>query len=71
MKSIYNEEDASCNEVGNQLVYEAESFFKDVLERFPEYNPREMVELLSGRFGMMAARRILQMRREGVHLKGY
>lgn len=70
VKSIYNAEDLSCNETGNALKYEAENFFKDILERYPDVNPREIVELFSGNFSLMASRRIIQMRREGI-LKGY
>jgi hypothetical protein len=70
MKSIYDQEDLRCTNEGLEMKMEAEAWFKSMLEKYPDSNPREMVELFSGSFGMMAARRILELRRSGV-LKGY
>jgi hypothetical protein len=70
MKSIYDPEDLRCTNEGLEMKMEAETWFKSMLEKYPDSNPREMVELFSGSFGMMAARRILELRRSGV-LKGY
>lgn len=66
IKSIYNQDDLRCNSVGLEMRYEAEQFFKTMLEMYPDYNPREMVELFSGEFSLMASRRILELRRAGV-----
>lgn len=66
MESIYNAEDLSCTQTGLGLKYEAETWFKSILEKYPDVNPRELVELFSGAFGMVAARRILELRRSGV-----
>lgn len=65
IKSIYQSDDLRCNEVGNQIIFEAEKFFKMIMDKFPEHNPREMVELCSGNFSLMACRRILELRRSG------
>lgn len=70
IKSIYNQDDLSCNAVGMELKYEAENFFKAMLEKFPDYNPREMVELCAAQFSGLASRRILELRKLGV-LKGW
>ena len=64
MKSSYNQNDLSCNEVGMQIKYASESFFKKLLTEFPEYNSREMIELMLGNFSSISARHILQWRRE-------
>lgn len=65
MKSIYNQDDLRCNAAGLELKFEAETFFKAMLEKYPDYNPRELVELFSGEFSLMASRRILELRRAG------
>jgi len=66
MKSIYNQDDLRCNTTGLELKYEAETWFKSMLEKFPDYNPRELSELFSGQFSLMASRRILDLRMSGV-----
>jgi len=66
MESIYNPDDLRCTPTGLELKYEAETWFKSILEKYPDANPRELVELFSGSFSMMAARRILELRRSGV-----
>ena len=65
MKSIYHQDDLRCNEVGLDLKYEAEKFFKSMLDKYPNYNPREMCELCIGNFSLMASRRILDLRHSG------
>ncbi len=62
VKSIY-EEDLRCNAEGLHVKYEAEKFFKMLLEMFPEHNPREMTELCSSTFSIMATRRVLDLRK--------
>ncbi len=69
MESIYDPEDLRCTPTGLALKYEAETWFKSILEKYPDVNPRELVELFSSEFSMQAARRILELRRSGV-LKG-
>lgn len=66
MKSIYNQDDLRCNPTGLELKSEAESWFKSMLEKYPDYNPRELAELFTGEFSLMASRRILELRRSGV-----
>lgn len=66
MKSIYNQDDLRLSSAGLELKFEAEEFFKTMLEKYPDYNPRELVELFSGEFSLMASRRILDLRRSGV-----
>ena len=66
MKSIYNQDDLRCNEVGLDLIYEAEKFFTAMLEKYPEHNPREMVELFASQFSGQSNRRILELRRQGI-----
>lgn len=66
MKSIYNQDDLRCNSAGLEMKFEAEAFFKSMLEKYPDYNPRELVELFAGSFSLMASRRILDLRRAGV-----
>lgn len=63
IKSIYSPTDLSLNEAGRDISFKAKEFFKTILQEYPKHNPREMVELLSGEFHMMAARRILEQRR--------
>lgn len=69
MESIYDPEDLRCTSTGLALKYEAEFWFKAILEKYPDVNPRELVELFSSEFSMQASRRILELRRSGV-LKG-
>lgn len=64
MKSIYTSNDYSCNEVGRAVSFQADTFFNDLLEKYPDYNPREMAELCLSNFAGIAARRILAIRRE-------
>lgn len=65
MKSIYKQDDLRLDEDGLALSFEAKEFFKAMLEKYPDCNPRELVELFSGEFHLMAARRILELRRAG------
>lgn len=64
MKSIYTSDDYRYNEVGINVNFEAENFFSSILEKYPDYNPREMMELCLTTFFVMANRRILAIRRE-------
>ena len=66
MESIYNQNDLRCTPTGLELKFEAETWFKSMLEKYPDSNPRELVELFSGTFSLMASRRILELRRSGV-----
>jgi hypothetical protein len=66
MKSIYNQDDLRCNAIGLQLRYEAETFLQSILERYPDYDPRELAGLFSGEFHIRASRRILELRRAGI-----
>ena len=69
MESIYDPNDLRCTPTGLELKYEAETWFKSILEKYPDVNPRELVGLFSSEFSSQANRRILELRRSGV-LKG-
>lgn len=66
MKSIYRSDDLRCNEVGLDLIFEAENFFKAMMEKYPEHDPREMLGLFLGQFEQLSDRRILDLRRSGI-----
>lgn len=66
MKSIYNQDDLRCNATGLELSTAARNWFESMLERYPDYNPRELVELFSAEFSSLSSRRILNLRRSGV-----
>jgi hypothetical protein len=66
LKSIYQPDDARLTEDGLSIAFKAQEFFKEILEKYPKLNPREIVELCSGEFHLLSARRILELRRLGV-----
>ena len=66
MKSIYNQDDLRLSPDGLEASFDGKEFFKAMLEKYPEHNPRELVELFASEFSLMAARRILELRRSGV-----
>ena len=66
MKSIYNQDDLRCNAVGLELLYEARDFFTKMLEKYPDYDPRELIGLFSGEFHSLTNRRILDLRKQNI-----
>jgi hypothetical protein len=63
MKSIYEPDDLRANDVGLDISYMARKFFKFVLEKYPDHNPREIRDLCSGEFEGLANRKILEWRK--------
>jgi hypothetical protein len=66
MKSIYKPDDLRCTPEGLNMLYEASEFFKAMIAKYPDYDPREMIGLFLGEFDSLANRRILELRRSGV-----
>lgn len=62
MKSIWSLEDLRGNEVGLDIAYEADKFFTSLIEKYPNHNPREMVELCLGQFERLSNRKIIEWR---------
>jgi hypothetical protein len=66
MKSIYDQDDLRANATGLTLIYEGEKFFQEIMEKYPDYDPREIVGLFTGTFHGLTNRRILNLRQKGI-----
>ena len=63
IKSIYNSEDLRLTSIGIEAKVDAEFFFNRMLEKYPDHNPRELVEMFSGTFHLQACRRVIELRK--------
>lgn len=66
LKSIYRPDDMSCTQDGLDMILAAENWFRNILEKYPKHNPREIAEMFSDRFSIEASRKILRLRETGV-----
>lgn len=65
MKSIYNKNDLSFNEIGHEIDLKGREFFLSILDKYPQYSPREICQLLSAEFHVQSSCRILKLRATG------
>lgn len=57
-------EDLSYTAEAHNIKWQAEEFFKALIEEFPNSNPREMSQIIYDACSMLAMRRILLLRRQ-------
>ena len=66
MKSIYQKYLSFANDgVGSAIKFRAEEYIKKLFEEFPDYNPREIAEVITTTVFLGASKRIIELRMEG------